>query len=115
MPKSNYSGSNTFDGYADFLGSKVSRPLRNNLRVARDGEDITIVYYQTAIIRYQPDGTVVLDCVGYRSASTKRNLNQFSDIMVWQDDGVWYVSSDDTDNREFEDGMEFSGTPSVDH
>jgi len=108
----------SFDDCVDCLDGRDGRVLRNNVRLVRDGADITVVHHATAIIRYRPDGTVVLDCNGYRSATTKANLNRYSPCSVYQEKRVWYVQEvyggrqdgdDELDTQEFEDGMEVSG------
>ena len=107
MAKTNYPGPNTYDGFDKYLGRKDQRKLSHNVYAVRDGEDITIVFHWTAILRYQPDGRIVLNSGGYRSVTTKGNLNQYSDCSVWQDKHIWYVSYGDSGAMEFKDGMEF--------
>ena len=111
MAKSGYYGPNTYDGFDGYLGRKDRRKLSHNVYAVRDGADITIVYHWTAIIRYRPDGRVVLNSGGFRTVTTKSNLNQYSDCSVWQSKHVWYVSFGDSGTSEFEDGVEYDGVP----
>lgn len=78
----------------------------------RDGRDIVVVHHATPIIRYRPDGAIVLDCAGYRSTSTKANLNRYTGFSVWQKDFVWYVSDGIGNEEIFVDGLAFAGQPS---
>jgi hypothetical protein len=111
MAKSSYYGPNTFDGFDGYLGKKDRRKLSHNVYAERDGADIVIIFHWTKIIRYRPDGSVVLNSGGYRSVTTKANLNQYSDCTIWQEKYVWYASYGDDKKMEFEDGMEYSGEP----
>jgi hypothetical protein len=112
MGRINYGELTSFDECDNLLGRRDKRKLRYMVWLVRDGADITIVHHTTPIIRYRPDGTVVLDCRGYRSATTKDNLNRYTDFRVWQKDRVWYISVDYTDEQEYSDGMEIAGAPS---
>jgi len=92
----------------DYLGGKESRPLAYKVRLDRDGADITVVHHTTAIVRYRPDGSVVLTGGGWRSATTKKHLNAYSGRTVWQSKFVWYVYDNQGEKVEFEDGIEFA-------
>ena len=113
MAKTNYHGPNTYDGYDKYLGRKNRRKLSHNVYVVRDSEDITIVFHWTAILRYSPDGWVVLNSGGYQTMTTKVNLNQYSDCSVWQDKHTWYASFGDSGKMEFIDGMKFKNVDSL--
>ncbi len=114
MAKTNYTGSNTYDGFDAILTGRCKnrRKLSRNVYAERDGADITIVFHWTVIIRFRPDGTVELNSGGFRSVTTKLNMNQYSDCAVWQDKHVWYVSYGDSGKLEFEEGFEYKGEPS---
>ena len=114
MAKTTYCGPNTFDGFDAYLTGrcKQRRKLSHNVYAERDGADIVIIYHSTAIIRYRPDGTFVLNSGGWKTVTTKSNLNQYSDCNVWQDKRVWYASYGDSGKMEFEDDMEYAGEPS---
>jgi hypothetical protein len=102
----------SYDACDDRLGSRDKRKLRYSVWLVRDGADITVVHHHTPIIRYRPDGTVVLDCAGYRSVSTKANLNRYTGLAVWQRDFVWWTSDGVGNEAEFADGMTFCCQPS---
>jgi hypothetical protein len=113
MAKTTYRGPNTFDGFDGYLTGRCKnrRKLSNNVYAERDGADIVIIYHSTVIIRYHPDGTVVLNSGGWRTVTTKSNLNQYSDCSVWQDKRVWYASYGDSGKIPFSDGMVIEGEP----
>jgi len=102
----------SYDDCDNLLGGRDKRKLRYSVWLVRDGEDITIVHHATPIIRYRPDGAIVLDCAGYTSRSTKDNLNRYTGFSVWQDKRVWYISDDVEGKAVFADGMTFAGQPS---
>ena len=114
MAKTNYTGPNTFDGFDGILTGRCKnrRKLSRNVYAERDGADIVIIFHCTKIIRYRPDGSVVLNSGGWQTVTTKSNLNQYSDCSVWQDKRVWYVSYGDSGKMGFEDGMTFQSEPS---
>ena len=99
----------SYDACDNRLGHRHKRKLRYAVWLVRDGADITVVHHTTPIIRYRPDGTVVLDCDGYRSMSTKANLNRYTGFSVWQKKGVWYVSDGVEGEAVFADGVTFAG------
>jgi len=102
----------SYDDCADRLGSRDKRKLRHSVWLVRDVADITVVHHTTPIIRYRPDGSIVLDCGGYRSVSTKANLTRYTDLAVWQKDFTWYVSDGIESEKIFVNGMTFAGQPS---
>ena len=104
----------SFDDCVDCLDGRESRVLRNNVRLVRDGADITVVHHTTAIVRYSPNGMFVMDCDGYRSATTKANLNRYTKLDVYQRRGEWFVSGAGNDEMDYHDGMGFFGKPGRD-
>jgi len=109
MATINYGELTSYDDCIIRLDGRNRRKLRNNVWLERDGADVVVVHHVTPIIRYRPDGTVVLDCAGYRSATTKANLNRYTGFQVWQKKGVWYLSTGAGDPVEFFDGIEYAG------
>jgi len=76
---------------------------------SRSDGKIAVKYHGTDIIVYHPDGKIELDNGGWRTSSTKRNLNMYSPFHVYQEKGVWYVNKGpdfhDEGIVEFERGM----------
>ena len=76
----------------------------------RDNDVIAVRYHDTEIVVYYPDGRIELHSGGWRTASTKKNLNIYSPFHVYQEKGVWYVYPDPiftnaADVQKFVDGM----------
>ncbi len=113
MAKTKFPGPNTYDGFDAWLGRKDRRKLSHNVYAERVGGAIEIIFHWTAILVYRPNGEVSLTSGGYQSVTTKVNLNQYSDIGVWQEKRVWYAQQGLADKLEFEDGMRFSVEPST--
>ena len=75
-----------------YLGKKQDRPYGNNTRVQRRGKSIAIKHFDTDIMLFS-ENEIVMDCQGWRSATTKSRLNDNlpSPWMVCQEKGVWYL------------------------
>jgi hypothetical protein len=75
--------------------------------------DGKLTYHQTVVCELLDDGQVRLDSGGYRTATTKKRMNQFSGMIgshwyVFQRDGEWFVEYLDfpaIKPMRFEDGM----------
>ena len=115
MASINYNELSSYDDCVKRLGGRDSRALRYAVRLVRDGADITVVHHSTPIIRYRPDGSIVLDCRKYRSITTKANLNRYTGFYVWQKDFTWHISDSVEGEKVFADGMTFAGQPSRDY
>jgi hypothetical protein len=102
--------------YADAIAylnngkNKNDRPLANNTRLIRNGEDVAIRLHSTDIIILHPDGSETLTSGGWRTATTKERINKYSSLHVYQDKGVWYYGGWERGNRHvFYDGIVVKG------
>lgn len=83
--------------YADaerFLGNKTDRPIgsgRATRLQRRDDETIALKLHATDVVTYHKSGRVTLNSGGWRTATTKARMNEFSPLRVSQDKGSWYV------------------------
>lgn len=73
------------------------------------------VYHRTAVVIVEKNGRIRLDSGGYRTATTKRAMNQASNqfklgFRVWQRDGDWFVDWQGRDEI-FNDGMILTKIP----
>lgn len=91
---------------------KVSKPLRNDTYLEDLGDCLAVRLHYTYIVRYYPDGSVVLDSGGWRTKTTKVRINEYlpNGWSVWQKKGVWYLgygywSPSNTREYIFEDGI----------
>lgn len=84
------------------LGTKESIKIGNNTYLGTvDGEPrvIAITLHQTKIVKFYPDGSIVLNNGGWETVTTKDRLN---DILltnsIYTRDGSWIISVGGTDH-----------------
>jgi hypothetical protein len=97
------------------LGGKVM-PRMDKLSsykttIGSTADGIAVRYCSTDIVVFN-DRTVTLNSGGWRTATTKRKMQQASNQFrlgfgIWQEDYCWYVSRYQGDKVPFEDGMTF--------
>ncbi len=76
---------------------KTSRPVAWKTRLnLHDNGDITLRYHKTDVVTYHPDGSISLDSGGWKTQTTKRRINDYTDMRIFPDKGVWYVCKDAT-------------------
>lgn len=69
-------------------GKKIGR----NTYVIQNGLNYCIRLYNTDIITFTPNGSIILRSGGYRTATTKNRINEFAHgLHITQEDGLWYV------------------------
>lgn len=81
------------------------RKMANNTWAIRDGDDIVIRLHQTDIVRYKPNGDIVLDSGGWRTMTTKDRIGQFAPVRVYQSDGEWWLTYHAGSLYAYADGM----------
>ena len=72
-----------------FISSKIIS--RNTLKATYPGGKIIIYYWSTPVITINPDGSTVLKSGGYLTKTTKRRIEENTDIMINQINSIWYV------------------------
>ena len=95
-----------------YLGNKIDRPAGYATRIQRREKNIAVVHHATDIVTYRRDGTILLDCNGWRSKTTKERLNVFTPfgVEIYQSSGVWYLAIQHEEHV-YEDGMVLSTDP----
>jgi len=70
-----------------------------NTVLRRNGEDLTITYFQTNILTFRPNGTVTIDNGGWETISTKRRINSLigSKVTIHSMYGKWWVQARQTE------------------
>jgi hypothetical protein len=65
---------------------------KTHASIRREGEDIIVRLYRTDIVRYQPDGTVIVNQGGHESLSTRAYLNSVLPLFFGSYRGAtaWY-------------------------
>jgi len=80
--------------------------LRYKTYLESCGDDYVVVHHHTNILRYKPDGTVVVS-PEFRSSTTKTRLNQYlrRGVRIFQKDWQWYLKTEKDDAMYFYDGI----------
>lgn len=73
--------------------SKSDRPIANNTRVVRRGDDIAVRLHATDVVTFGQDGAITLDSGGWRTMTTKDRMNACLPIgwSIGSDRGRWSV------------------------
>lgn len=109
----------TYQHVENYLESGRDISLRriedNTYAVRGNSGQIAVRYYSTDIVTFWQDGRIILNSGGFRTATTKRRICEYSPATVYQRDFTWYVMQDSTWNAPipFHDGMDVSGSRNV--
>lgn len=87
------------------LNGRATKRLAGRATVARRESDgsVAVRYHATDILTAKPDGSIILNTGGFKSATTKAKINAYLPAgtpRVWQADGLWTVGG-----KGFRDGM----------
>jgi hypothetical protein len=52
--------------------------IMHNTTLRCEGDSYIIRYHETDIITYEPDGSILIDCDGWLTSTTKHRLNEFT-------------------------------------
>ena len=103
----------TFNEAIKILGSKQQKKIANNTVLSKTNSDtlLMIKLHGYAIIFITKGGAKGLDhsydmyslhSCGYKTVTTKRRLNKYGPVSVYQKDFIWY-----TEHGKFVDGQMF--------
>ncbi len=82
--------------FAKAKDKTTGKPVKLNTRIVQVGPDYAIRFYETDIVTFKPDGSIVLNSGGYRTATTKQRINEFAPMLtITQKNGLWYVQAQD--------------------
>jgi len=85
----------TYQKACEFIGRKDRRKLCYQTYAEHIGNGcIGIKFHSTYIIKIYPDGTHELNHGGYPTYTTKKRINKYSPIRIYQRDFNWYYSND---------------------
>ena len=100
---------NSYDSAVAFLGNKSSRnvPGKRATKIMRMADDSIAMYYHiTPVVTWYPDGRTILRTGGNHTVTTKRRINQATNVRVWQRSFEWWVNVTPQSNPEpFAEGM----------
>jgi hypothetical protein len=82
--------------------NKGERKLGNNTYgyIEHDGT-VAIELHGTKVVRFFTNGLVQLNSGGWQTSTTKKRINKYSPVRVYQKNFTWYLN----DGTLFEDGM----------
>lgn len=81
---------------AAYLGHRTERTIpsiRATCLRRFDENTIVLVYHFTYVVTYYRDGRVLLDSGGWRTATTKARMNEYSPVSVHSKRGKWIVTT----------------------
>jgi hypothetical protein len=84
--------------------NRSQRKVGNNTYayIEHDGS-VAIELHGTKVVVIYPNGLYKLNSGGYRTSTTKKRINQYSPVKVYQKNYTWYVNAGN--EPEFEDNM----------
>lgn len=93
------------------LGTRETKKLARNTYLREDHGNMVIKFWETDIVKIDPQDIYTLNTGGYLTTTTKERLNSFTPARIGADKGLWYVHtgswSDDTHTRVlFADGIQ---------
>lgn len=91
------------------LNGRKKRKIGNNTYLEQIDEVFIIRLHNTDIIKIYPDDTQVIHTGGYRTATTKNRINEYSFVSVSQKDYSWYLQN----GEDFFDGIRVDRTGEV--
>jgi len=82
--------------------NRGERKVGNNTYayIEYDGS-VSISLHGTTVVRFYPNGLVKLNSGGYHTHTTKKRINQYSPVRVYQKNFEWFLS----DGTPFEDDI----------
>lgn len=94
-----------YQSLQDTLKGRSSRKIGNNTYLENRNGDLCIVLHSTCILRYKPDGSIVLNAGGWHTYTTKARMNEYLPygVRIAQEKHQWYVY-DNGNKYPFEEG-----------
>jgi len=82
--------------------NQESKKYANNTYIQRRGENIAMLYHDTDVVTWYPDGDVILDSGGWHTITTKERINWAiePEYRLTQQDRIWRVNG-----ARYQDGM----------
>lgn len=84
------------------LRGRDSHKVGNNTYLKRRGNDIALLYHNTDVITWKPNGDIILDSGGWHTPSTKNRINWYGNL-IYQHKYQWLLCG--TTDSEFYDGI----------
>jgi hypothetical protein len=78
------------------------KPIANNTRLLKEGDDFIIRLHRTDIVRINPENVYTVNTGGWQTVTTKERLNRYLPIDIYQEKHVWYYFEKDPDRCYFD-------------
>lgn len=72
------------------------KPIGNNLRIVQYGLSYAIQYHETLILIIRSDGEYQYNNGGWYTVSTKKHLNTYGPLRIFQKNHAWFYTSHKT-------------------
>lgn len=98
----------TYKEFLDYIKAgknKTERPLANNTRVRKVGDNIAIRLHDTDIVILHKNGTATLNSGGWYTKTTKERINEYTNARISQRLSIWYIPDKQGNDTLFYDGM----------
>lgn len=81
--------------------NRQHKKYANNTYFTRHDDHLALVYHSTEIVKFYPNGDIVLDNGGWYTSTTKERINWElpEGYQLTQDKGVWYLASETTERN----------------
>jgi hypothetical protein len=91
----------------NLLKNRSSKKLGHNTYMYKTKNAYEIQYRDTVVVTRFPDDSVKLNSGGWRTPTTKQRINEYIPIgySLYQEKGLWYVSTPTGETLLFQDGM----------
>ena len=87
------------------MNYEEANKLLGNKQVKRTGETATTIerldsttigirYHSTIVVRIHADGSYTLDNGGWQTLTTKKRINKYTPVQIWQEQFTWYLDVD---------------------
>ncbi len=76
--------------------TKLHKKYANNTFLTRHDNYLALVYHSTEVVKFYPNGDIVLDNGGYYTSTTKERINWMllaHPVGIFQEKGIWYLGS----------------------
>jgi len=96
-----------YEYFDSILENKVSKKLRYETWVRRDGDIIYIQHFDTPILQFFKNGKVIYSTGGWKTKTTKDRLNAYGPLNIYANSGLWWVGDFKNPIGVYKDGMAY--------
>ena len=86
----------TYEDASKLLGNKQAKRTGETATTIErlDSTTIGIRYHNTIVVRIHADGSYTLDNGGWATSTTKKRINKYAPVQIWQEQFAWYLDLD---------------------